>query len=112
MGPKGPQELGSLLSKRCSGPFGKCLLQFLARFRELPDPEEQQPEVEADALGVREDAHERPEPAERLRRIVLVEEADRGSRARLGIVRGPAGGRRKLALGGDGMAEALESDAV
>jgi len=41
---------------------------------------------------VRKEAHQRAEPAERERQIGLVEEADRGGGARVGIVRCEAGG--------------------
>ena len=65
------------------------------------DQTQHQAEVEADGLGVREDAHERAEPAERARRVRLVEEADRSGGACVGVVGRQARGGGELPLGRD-----------
>ena len=61
---------------------------------------------------MREDAHERPEATECARGILLVEEADRGSRARVGVARGQARGGRELLLRRARVAQLLERCAV
>jgi hypothetical protein len=61
---------------------------------------------------MREDAHERPEATEGARGILLVEEADRCSRARVGVARGQARGGRELLLRRARVAQLLERCAV
>src|SRR5262245_24209262 len=68
--------------------------------------------MEADALRVGIATGERAEPGERLRRIVLVEQADGGGDLRLGIVRRERGRGRELALGRDRPAALLEPNAA
>src|SRR5437868_11109875 len=79
---------------------------------ELVDPEQENAEMEAHGLRMREDADERAEPAERQRGIRLVEEPDGRRDAGVGIVRRLTGGGGELPLRRARVIEALQSDAV
>src|SRR6266567_4163830 len=63
---------------------------------ELPDPEQELAEVEADTLGARKSWRQRPEPGEGKGRVRLREEADRSGALRLGVARGELRGRCEL----------------
>ena len=68
--------------------------------------------MEAHGLGLREDPCQRPEPAERARRLRLVEAADGLGDTRVGVVRREPHGGGELPLGGDRPAEPLQHGAV
>src|SRR5262245_37855067 len=68
--------------------------------------------MEANALFARIAACERAEPGERLRRVVLVEQADRGGDLSLGIVGREGGRSRELTLRRNRPAALLEPHAA
>src|SRR3954447_8671013 len=71
-------------------PEGDRLPELGARLVPLAGPGEQEPEVEAHHLALREALRQRAEPRERRGEVVFVEAADRGGDLRLVVVRGEA----------------------
>ena len=79
---------------------------------QVSEPEQAQPEVEADGRRPREAAGERAEPRERPLGRLLAVAADRGGRLGLGVARRQPGRLGEGALGRARASEPLERDAV
>src|SRR5689334_15765389 len=108
----GLQEGLSPLAKRSSRPFGPREGELALRLGDVPEVDQEQAEVEADGLGVREAARERAEPGESPGRPFLVVEADGRGCERLRVVRRGGGGGGELALGRDRAQRLLEGRAA
>src|SRR5215813_10975370 len=88
---KTAQEGGSFPSEH----GGRCQTELADRFVALARPGEEEPEMEPDALAVREPVDERAEPGERRGQVVLVEAADCSCDLRL-VVAGMATRRPRV----------------
>src|SRR4029077_12658220 len=93
-------------------PEGLGPAKLTLRLCALARPGEQQPEVVANRLAVREPAHERAEAGERGRQVVLVEASDSGAYLRLVVIRPEAGSPGVDALGGVLVTLALQERAL
>src|SRR5262245_59949339 len=96
-----PQNVLSPLAKRGLRPCGPCQSQLALGRGDVAKVDEKEPEVEADGLRGGKAAGERAESGEGRGRLLLVVEADRLGRERLGVVRCGARGGGELPLGGD-----------
>src|SRR5437667_9476791 len=100
------------MAERRVGRLRPGLAKLDSRLPHLRRPEQQDAQMETDRLGVREDPHERAEPAEGCRRVALVEPTDGRGDECVRVIWSESRRCRKLALGRDRVPELLQREAV